>query len=156
MGMVVQQSMEKAQVPPEDVVTPPRKGQALVLFDGFCPFCRLSMNSIRRLDWFGALAWRSFRHPENVPVTTPPLDPIRLEEEMHLISPTADRILHGFGAFRYMAWRLPLLMPMAPFLHIPGIPWLGQSIYMWIARNRFGLVPCKDGVCSLPNKNMAK
>lgn len=152
MGMVVQQSKENPVMAPEDVVTPPKPGQALVLFDGFCPFCRLSMNSIRRLDWLGTLAWRSFRHPENVPDRNPPLDPIRLEEEMHLISPNGDLVLHGFAAFRYMAWRIPLLLPIAPFLHIPGIPWMGQKIYMYIARNRFGLVPCKDGVCTIPNK----
>jgi len=152
MGMVDHLAKEKPAQAPEDLVTPPRAGQALVLFDGFCPFCRLSMNTIRAIDWFQAMAWRSFRHPENVPPRDPPLDPIRLEEEMHLISPSGDLVLHGFAAFRYMAWRVPLLWPLAPFLHIPGVPWIGQKIYMWIAKNRFGLVPCKDGVCSLPVK----
>lgn len=144
---------EEKRIAPEDVVGPPRPGQALVLFDGFCPFCRLSMNSIRRLDWFGVLAWRSFRHPENVPETTPPLDPMRLEEEMHLIAPGNGPILHGFAAFRYMAWRIPLLLPIAPLLHIPGVPYLGQRIYLYIAKNRFGMIPCKDGVCTIPSKS---
>jgi hypothetical protein len=68
-------------------------------------------------------------------------------EEMHLITPDAGRIYHGFGAFRWMAWRLPLLWALAPFLYLPGIPTLGQRIYLWIARNRFQLVPCHGGVC---------
>ncbi len=150
MGMAKDQEIFVA---PEEVVTPPLPGQALVLFDGFCPFCRLSMNCIRRLDWFGALAWRSFRLPENVPPTTPPLDPVRLEEEMHLIGPTGSPILHGFGAFRYMAWRIPSLFPLAPLLYLPGVPWLGQKAYQYIAKNRFGMLPCKDGVCTIPPKS---
>ena len=53
-------------------------------------------------------------------------------EEMHLITPGAGRIYHGFGAFRWMAWRLPLLWPLAPFLYVPGVPTLGQKVYLWI------------------------
>jgi hypothetical protein len=41
--------------------------------------------------------------------------------------------------------------------HVPGrqVPRLrmerwGQKIYLWVARNRFRLVPCHGGVCSLP------
>jgi hypothetical protein len=48
-----------------------------------------------------------------------------------------------------MAWRLPLLWILAPFLYVPGVPTLGQAAYLWVARNRFRLVPCHGGVCTL-------
>ena len=37
-------------------------------------------------------------------------------------------------------------------LYIPGVPGLGQRLYLWVARNRFRLVPCHGGVCTLPPK----
>jgi hypothetical protein len=29
---------------------------------------------------------------------------------------------------------------------------LGQRLYLWVARHRFHLVPCHDGVCTIPPK----
>jgi hypothetical protein len=34
------------------------------------------------------------------------------------------------------------------------MPGLGQRVYLWVARNRFHLVPCHDGVCSIPPKEV--
>ena len=48
-----------------------------------------------------------------------------------------------------MAWRLPATALIAPFLYIPGVPWLGNKAYLWIAKNRFKLIPCKDGNCAV-------
>src|SRR5205085_2599177 len=118
--------------------------QATLLYDGQCAFCIRSVKLAKRLDWFNRL------QPVNARTVTDPtvtISPDRLMEEMHLITPGAVQIYHGFGAFRWMAWRLPLLWPLAPFLYLPGIPALGQKIYLWIARNRFQLVPCHGGVC---------
>ena len=44
------------------------------------------------------------------------------------------------------------MLPIAPLYYIPGIPWLGDRLYKWVARNRFRLVPCHDGVCTIQNK----
>jgi len=30
--------------------------------------------------------------------------------------------------------------------------WLGNRVYRWIAKNRYSLVPCHDGVCQVPLK----
>jgi hypothetical protein len=102
------------------------------------------------LDWRRKLCCLDARNPENVPPLDPPLVPERLLEEMHLVTPDGRRAYHGFGAFRWMAWRLPLLWGVAPFLYVPGVPTLGQWLYLKIAKNRFQLVPCRDGVCTLP------
>jgi predicted DCC family thiol-disulfide oxidoreductase YuxK len=55
-----------------------------------------------------------------------------------------------------MAWRLPLLWAVAPLLYLPGVPWLGQKVYLWVARNRFNLVPCHDGGCAVPLDKMKR
>jgi predicted DCC family thiol-disulfide oxidoreductase YuxK len=75
-----------------------------------------------------------------------------LLDEMHLLTPDGSRLYHGFGALRWLAWRLPALWLIAPLLYIPGIPTLGQKLYLWIARNRFRIVPCHGGVCTIQRK----
>jgi predicted DCC family thiol-disulfide oxidoreductase YuxK len=104
---------------------------------------------LRRLDWLGRLDFVNARDLERLPAYDPPLDPDRLLQEMHLLTPDGSRLYHGFAALRWMAWRLPLLWPLAPLLYLPGMPWLGQKLYLWVARNRFHLVPCHGGVCAI-------
>ncbi|MGH9677418.1 MAG: thiol-disulfide oxidoreductase DCC family protein, partial [Candidatus Acidiferrum sp.] len=125
---------------------------AMLLYDGECAFCRKSVALLRSLDWLNVLRYENGRDPANWPQIVPPLNHDRLLEEMHLLPAAGGRIYHGFGAFRWMAWRLPLLWPIAPFLHIPGVPFIGQRLYLWVARNRFALVPCHGGICTLPRQ----
>ncbi len=123
---------------------------AIVLFDGQCAFCRKSVSLLRRLDWLGRFDCRDARDVANLPPSGDPLDPQRLLEEMHVVTPDRKRAYAGYRAVRWIAWRLPLLWPLAPFLHLPGAVWLGSKLYRWIARNRFKLVPCRHGVCTVP------
>ena len=126
--------------------------QAVVLFDGSCAFCQRSVGILKSLDWFGRLHFQNCRDTSNLPESAVPLDPQRLIEEMHLVTPDRRHAYAGFSAFRWISWRISLLLPLAPFLYIPGVPWLGNKAYLWVAKNRFKLVPCKDGVCSIPLK----
>jgi predicted DCC family thiol-disulfide oxidoreductase YuxK len=123
-----------------------------VLYDGRCEFCRRSVRLLRKLDWRGRLHFADGRDPANLPPTSEPLDPRRLLEEMHVVTPDGRRVYHGFGAFRRIAWQLPPLWPLVPFLYVPGVPWLGQRVYLWVAKNRFHLIPCHDGQCQLGPK----
>jgi predicted DCC family thiol-disulfide oxidoreductase YuxK len=129
-------------------------GQALLLYDGDCPLCCKGVAQLQRLDWLGILRYANARDCANLPKTAPPLDPERLLEEMHLVPASGGPIYHGFGAFRWLSWRLPLLWPLAPLLYLPGVPFLGQRLYLLVARNRFRLVPCHGGICTLPRKRL--
>jgi predicted DCC family thiol-disulfide oxidoreductase YuxK len=120
-----------------------------VLYDGTCPLCQRGVRQLRSLDWLGRLEYLDARHPENFPSDLPPLDPVRLMEEMHVVTPRGQ-VLAGFYGIRYLAWFLPLAWPFLLFLYLPGVPTLGQWLYLKIARNRYNLVPCKDDVCTLP------
>jgi predicted DCC family thiol-disulfide oxidoreductase YuxK len=126
-----------------------------VLYDGDCPFCRRSVAILKRLDWLGKLHFQSARETDKLPPAAVPLDPARLLEEMHVLVPSRDRAYAGFAAFRWMAWRLPPLLPVAPLLYVPGVPWLGNRAYRWVAKNRFNLVPCNDGACQVPLRKRA-
>jgi predicted DCC family thiol-disulfide oxidoreductase YuxK len=103
---------------------------------------------LQRLDWLHRLRFADARDDRQFPATNPPLDRNRLLEEMHAVT-SAGRVFHGFAAFRHIAWKLPPLWPIAPFLYIPGVPSIGQRLYLWVARNRFHLVPCHDGQCQV-------
>jgi predicted DCC family thiol-disulfide oxidoreductase YuxK len=67
---------------------------------------------------------------------------------MHVLTPKG-RLYGGYAALRWLAWRLPLLLPIAPLLYLPGITQLGDRLYRWVARNRFKLVPCQHGACQI-------
>ena len=127
-------------------------GHAVVLYDGECPLCLKSVDILRRLDWLHVLRYQNARETDKLPESPTPLDPQRLIEEMHLVTPRRDAVYHGFRAFRWMAWRLPLLSAFAPLFYLPGVPTIGQRVYLWVARNRFRLVPCHSGVCTVPPK----
>lgn len=133
-------------------VSPQAGERAVVLYDGQCAFCRKSVDLLRRLDWRGRLRFADARDPAQRPPSERPLDPSRLLQEMHVLTADGRRVYHGFGALRWLAWRLPLLWPVAPLLYLPGVLPLGQRLYLWVARNRFRLVPCHGGVCTLPTK----
>ncbi len=121
-----------------------------VFFDGQCPLCQASRRHLTRLDWLRRLEFVDFREAADPKVQELAIPKERLEAEMHVVS--GSRIDHGFGAFRLIAWQLPLLWPILPLLYIPGVPWLGQKVYLWIARRRYNLIPCHGGACQIPRR----
>jgi predicted DCC family thiol-disulfide oxidoreductase YuxK len=123
--------------------------RAIVLYDGQCPFCRATVRLLQRLDWLRQLHFQDCRRVDEWPPAPVPLSLDRLLEEMHLITPDRQRVYAGYHAFRWIAWRLPLLIPWAPWLYLPGVPWLGQRFYRWVARHRYQLIPCHNGVCQV-------
>jgi predicted DCC family thiol-disulfide oxidoreductase YuxK len=124
--------------------------QAVVLYDGDCPLCRKTTAILNRLDWLGRLAFHNCRDATHIPANSAHLDAARMIQEMHVLTPDRRRALAGFRAVRWIAGRIPLLWPLYPLLFVPGMARLGQWLYQWVARNRFHLVPCRAGVCTIP------
>ena len=125
---------------------------AMVLYDGQCPLCTRTASILRRLDWFGRLRFHDCRNVAGIPEHSARLDPARMIQEMHVLTPDRTKAYSGFRAVRWIAGRLPLLWPLYPLLFIPGMNRIGQRLYLWLARNRFHLLPCRGGVCSIPPK----
>lgn len=123
-----------------------------VLFDGECPLCRKTTSILKRLDWLGLLRFHNCRDAKGIPENSAHLDAASMIAEMHVLTPDRTRALAGFRAVRWIAGRIPLLWPLYPMLFIPGMPKLGQRIYLWVARNRFQLLPCREGICTIPTK----
>lgn len=137
-------------IPPSQVPIDPRA--VIILFDGDCPLCQTTARWLKRIDWWKRLRFQNARDVEHLPQIPVPLDPQRLLEEMHVIAPDRRSVTAGFAGFRTLCRYVPLLWAVLPLMYFPGIPQLGQRIYLWVAKNRLNLLPCHDGVCRLPSK----
>lgn len=105
-----------------------------VVYDGECDFCRSALLVVRFLDVFRLVSYLDFHDPEALRM----VPGVRAEEaELAMIVVDRNgRQFSGFDAFRALAWRLPSLWLLAPFLYLPGVPWLGRRLYRWIASHR--------------------
>ncbi len=124
--------------------------KARVLYDGDCGFCCKSVELLKKLDWLKKLDCVNVRDESQTFLQEPPIAGAPLLEQMHVVPAGSQELYGGYRAVRWLAWRLPLTWAIAPFLYLPGMTWLGQKFYLWIARNRFKIIPCEHGVCSVP------
>ena len=121
----------------------------IVLYDDECPMCTFQMRLLTWLDWFNCLRLVPLSSHEASAIA-PGLTRADLLEAIHCVTPQG-RIFRGARCIRFVGMRLPLLVPLALFLWIPGIIWIAERIYMAISRNRHSisrLFGCK-GACSL-------
>jgi predicted DCC family thiol-disulfide oxidoreductase YuxK len=124
--------------------------KARVFYDGDCAFCCKSIALLKKLDWLGKLDFVNVRDETQPILNAPPLAGAPLLEQMHVLPSEGGTLHGGYAAIRWLAWRLPATWLAAPFLYLPGMTFLGQKFYLWIARNRFKIIPCEHGVCSIP------
>ena len=106
-----------------------------VLYDGACGFCRRSVRVLFALDWLHQLRPVDFRAEQERNRWAPEIPFEDLDRALHVKFPNG-KTLHGFRAFRALAWHLPLLWLIAPFLYLPGARPIGDVIYARIAERR--------------------
>lgn len=124
--------------------------QATVIYDGLCKFCTGQIDNLRRIGGNKKLRFVSLHDPE-VAKNYPDLTYDQMMEQMWVIAPDGRRF-GGADALRYLSTYLPLLWPIAPFLHIPGTRGLWRWAYKQIAKRRYKIAGknCDDGgTCSL-------
>lgn len=125
--------------------------QHLVLYDDECPLCVFQMRLLTWLDWFNALALIPLTDPR-AQEAAPGLDREQLLAAMHCVA-LDGRIYRGARCIRHVGMRLPLLVPLALLLWVPGVIWIAEKVYDVIARNRkflsriFG---CKEACAIMP------
>lgn len=121
----------------------------LVLYDDECPLCTFQMRVLTWLDWLGKLRLVLISDPR---AQQTGLTREALLEAIHCVT-AEGRIHRGARCIRFVSMRLPLLIPVALFLWIPGVIWIAEKIYMWISRNRHllsRLFGCKEACAILP------
>jgi len=127
--------------------------QHIILYDGECPMCVFQMKALSWLDWFGVLALMPLSDPHAQEIA-PQLTREDLLEAIHCVTPQG-RIYRGARAIRFVGMRLPLLVPVALFLWVPGVILVAEMAYQWVSRNRHLLsrvFGCKDACALLPAK----
>lgn len=107
------------------------------------------MRLLTWLDWFGRLALVPLDDPR---AAATGISREALDEQMHCVT-TKGRIYRGARCIRFVGLRLPLLIPLALFLWIPGVIWIAERVYAWISRNRHRLsrlFGCQGACAILP------
>jgi len=125
--------------------------QHTVLYDDECPLCTFQMKVLTWLDWRHALALVPLSDPRAQQIA-PQLGREELQEAIHCVTP-AGRVHRGARAIRFLGMRLPLLVPLAVFLWLPGVIWVAEIVYRWISANRLLLsraFGCKDACALMP------
>jgi len=129
----------------------------IVLYDDECPLCTFQMRVLTWLDWFGALSLIPLSH-ESAARLAPHLSREDLQEAIHCIAKDG-RIHRGARCIRFVGLRLPLLVPVALFLWIPGVIQIAEVVYQWISRHRLllsRLFGCKGACAILPARPRAQ
>ena len=131
-----------------------KRAPHLVLYDDECPLCTFQMRLLTWLDWFNAIAPVPISDPRAQAVA-PQLTREQLLEAIHCV--TAEGEIHrGARCVRFLGMRLPLLVPVALFLWIPGVIQVAEVVYQWVSRNRHllsRLFGCKEACAILPERH---
>ena len=125
----------------------------IVLYDDECPMCTFQMRVLSWLDWFNVLALVPLSDPRAQEIA-PSLKREDLLEAIHCVD-AGGRIHRGARCIRFVGMRLPLLVPVALFLWLPGIIFIAEKIYALVSRNRHLLsrwFGCKEACALLPKR----
>jgi 3-demethoxyubiquinol 3-hydroxylase len=120
-----------------------------VLYDGACALCRGSVERIRRLDPCGLIEPLDL-HDASVSSRFPQVNKAEALRLMQAVDP-AGRVYSGADAWARIGLTLPGWKLIAWVVLVPGIHFVAEKMYGWIARNRYrwNRDLCKSGTCSL-------
>ena len=126
-----------------------RPAAHVVLYDGDCSLCTFQMRVITWLDWFNTVRLIPIADSRAAEIA-PGIKREDLQEAIHCIAKRGT-IYRGARCVRFIGMRLPLAVPMALVLWIPGVIYLAEIVYRLISRNRLvlsRLFGCK-GACAI-------
>lgn len=124
------------------------------IYDGYCVLCKQTKRVITTLDWLHRVEFLDLHNWDVVEARYPQLDYEAAMGQMHVVTPDGQ-LIGGFEGVRRLLRDLPLGFPFWLVLHLPGMNWLGNKVYRFIARNRyrinkfFGVEVCENGVCKV-------
>jgi len=116
--------------------------------------CQFQVRTLTWLDWFNLLSFVPIAH-DRAKEIAPQLNEEQLLEAIHCVTPEGC-IYRGARAIRFVGLRLPLLVPLALVMWIPGVIWVAEKVYAWVARHRHGLsriFGCKDACAVMPARH---
>lgn len=115
--------------------TAPRS-RTVMIFDGSCGICTRTRRVVGALDILGRIEMLdAVREWDVIARRFPALSQIECLTDMHVVSPEGQ-VQTGFGAYRLLAWQIPLAWILLPVLYLPPVPQLGARVYRAVADNR--------------------
>ena len=123
----------------------------IVLYDAGCPLCTFQMKVLTWLDWFNVASLLPIADPRAEAIA-PGVTREQLLQAIHCVTPCGD-IHRGARAIRFLSLRMPLAIPLALFLWLPGVIWVAERAYAWVSRNRLLLSKvfgCKSACAAMP------
>jgi predicted DCC family thiol-disulfide oxidoreductase YuxK len=131
----------------------PSNRRHTVLYDSDCPLCTFQMKLLTWLDWFDKVRFLPIEDPRSAELA-PGVDRVDLMEAIHCVTPEGT-IHRGARAIRFLGMRMPLLIPAALVLWIPGVIWIAEVIYQFVSRHRLffsKLFGCKGACAIMPQR----
>lgn len=125
--------------------------ERIVIYDGDCALCSFQMRLVTWMDWFGQFTLMTISDPRTSQVA-PGLTREELMAAIHCVN-RDGRIHRGARCIRFIGMRMPLAVPLALLLWLPGAIWVAERIYRWVSRNRYLLsrvFGCKEACAVLP------
>ena len=124
------------------------------VFDGQCVICRATERVVRALDWRHRVTFVDLHEGNRLRAAALWLAPEQAMGQIHVID-GQGAVFAGFRGSRRMLRELPLGWPIWLLLQVPGMSWLGERVYRFIARHRyqvnrwFGVPVCETDTCRL-------
>jgi len=119
-----------------------------VLYDGACNLCWASVARVRRMDSRSRIELLDL-HDASVATRFPQ---VNFDEAMRLMQVVdrRGRVYSGADAWARIGLALPGWKFVAWLLLLPGIHFLAQRLYAWVARNRYrwNREGCENGTCA--------
>jgi len=123
------------------------------LYDGHCRFCTAGSERMRRLTRPGVLTLRDFQQP-GVLADYPQLTHDQCMRQAQLVAPDG-RVFGGMEAVVRALMTRPVFGWFARLYYVPGIRWLADALYAWVAANRYRIFgrtvegSCDSDACSV-------
>lgn len=120
-----------------------------VLYDGNCGLCRASVARLRKIDR-GSRIEALDLHDPRVSGRFPQVNREEVLRLMQAVDP-AGKVYAGVDAWARAGLVLPGWKFIAWLLLVPGIHFVADRVYAWVARNRYRWNPelCADGSCAV-------
>jgi len=109
----------------------------VLLYDGTCGFCRAWVARLRRWDRAGRIDYVPYQQRSAV-AGLPWVADEAVDRAMHFVAPDG-RIDAGARAFPAILGYLPGGGLIKPLFGVPGVRWLADRVYEWVARHRHQL-----------------
>lgn len=115
-----------------------RSSRWTLYYDGRCGFCAGARSWLSRLDFFGRIDWTAYQSLREPPAGLSWNDLDRYA----WLDTGRSPLQRGFFAMRLLTLKLPILLPLAPLMWLPGAHLIGEAVYGWVARNRYRISGC--------------